>query len=75
VLPRSWYPGWALNLMDWYLEAYGDPLCKRVPPWFRVLVWNEVLLQLPFFCYGAWAFAVGDQRVRKPVRCRALAVP
>lgn len=60
-------------MMDWYLEAYGDPLCKHVPPWFRALVWSEVFLQLPFFCYGAWAFAVGDSRVRKPVRRNALA--
>lgn len=31
-------------------------------------VWSEVALQLPFFFYGAWAFAVGDPRVQKPVR-------
>ncbi|KAK9836160.1 hypothetical protein WJX81_005976 [Elliptochloris bilobata] len=66
VLPRSWFPAWATDLMDWYLETYGDPLCKHVPNWFRPLVWNELALQLPFFFYGAWAFAVGDARVQKP---------
>ena len=25
---------------------------KSNPPWFRVLVWNEILLQLPFFFMG-----------------------
>lgn len=54
--------------MDWYLSTYGDPLCKHTPPWFRALVWSELLIQLPFFCYGAYAFAVGDPRVQKPVR-------
>ena len=37
----------------------------------RHTVWNEVALQLPFFFYGAWAFAVGDPRVQKPVRSRS----
>ena len=60
--------------MDWYLSTYGDPLCKHTPPWFRALVWSELLIQLPFFCYGAYAFAVGDPRVQKPV-CRCLLSP
>ena len=29
-----------------------------------------MLVQLPFFFYGAWAFAVGEPRVQKPVRSR-----
>lgn len=74
VLPRSLYPDWATGTMDWYLSTYGDPLCKHTPPWFRALVWSELLVQLPFFCYGAYAFAVGDPRVQKPVR-RCLLSP
>ena len=37
MLPRAWYPDWATGLMDWYLESFGDPLCKHVPAWFRLL--------------------------------------
>ena len=37
MLPRAWYPAWATGLMDWYLESFGDPLCKHVPAWFRLL--------------------------------------
>ena len=37
-----------------------------MPPWFRVLVWNELFLQLPFFFVGAYAFALRRNWIRKP---------
>ncbi|KAK9905909.1 hypothetical protein WJX75_008815 [Coccomyxa subellipsoidea] len=52
VLPRSWYADGAVNLLDWYLHS--------------VLVWNEILLQLPFFFVGAYAFATGRRWIRQP---------
>ncbi|EIE23813.1 hypothetical protein COCSUDRAFT_83688 [Coccomyxa subellipsoidea C-169] len=66
VLPRSWYADGAVNMLEWYVEQFGDPLVKDSPSWFRVLVWNEILLQLPFFFVGAYAFAAGKRWIRQP---------
>lgn len=66
VLPKEWYANRAVIMLDWYLGTYGDPLIKINPPWFRVLVWNELLLQLPFFFIGAYAFTAGKRWIQQP---------
>ena len=40
--------------------------CKYQPPWFRALAWSEVVLQLPFFFVGLYAFALGKEWIRTP---------
>ena len=35
-------------------------------PWFKSLVWSEVLLQLPFFFVGAYAFITKRQWIKIP---------
>ena len=37
-----------------------------LPAWFRVLVWSEIYLQLPFFFIAAHAHAYGKTWIRKP---------
>ena len=46
-----------------------------LPPWFKALVWSEVLVQLPFFFWAAAAFARGDARVVRPAAGRPLLHP
>lgn len=35
-------------------------------PWFKALVWSEVLVQLPFFFVGAYAFMTRKNWIRIP---------
>ena len=35
-------------------------------PWFKALVWSEVLLQFPFFFFGAYAFIYRQNWIRIP---------
>lgn len=74
VLPRALYPAWATRAFDWYLDTYGDPLMAALPPWFKALVWSEVLLQLPFFFVAAAAFAKGDARIVRPAAAYGFSV-
>lgn len=66
VLPREWYPKWALATNAKYLSDFGDPLMSGMPPWFKVLVWMEVVLQLPFFFVGLYAFVLRRNWIRTP---------
>jgi hypothetical protein len=45
-----------------------------LPPWFKALVWSEVLLQLPFFFVAAAAFAKGDARIVRPAAAYGFSV-
>lgn len=37
-----------------------------IEPWFKSFVWSEVLVQLPFFFVGAYAFATRKNWIRIP---------
>ena len=37
-----------------------------LPAWFRVLVWSEIYLQLPFFFVAAYGHAYGKTWIQKP---------
>ena len=37
-----------------------------LPAWFRVLVWSEIYVQLPFFFVSAYAHAYGKTWIQKP---------
>lgn len=45
-----------------------------LPPWFKALVWSELLLQLPFFVVAVVGFARGDARIVKPAAAYGVAV-
>ena len=53
--------GWSARGPAWQLDMLADVLyvrrlqLKNNPAWFRSLVWNEVLLQFPFFFFGTRA--------------------
>jgi hypothetical protein len=56
ILPKSWYPPGLTWLVDeWYFDNFGDFLMKNPPVWFQSLVWAELILQMPFFCYALLA--------------------
>lgn len=38
----------------------------HLPPWFKVLVFSEIFVQLPFFFIAAYAFAFGKRWIQKP---------
>lgn len=39
----------------------------HLPPWFKVLVWSEICVQLPFFFIAAYAYTFGKRWIQKPV--------
>ena len=47
---------------------------KYQPPWFKALVWSEVLLQLPFFFVGTYGFALGREWIKTPSLVYGLCV-
>ena len=47
---------------------------NTLPPWFRVLVWGELILQLPFFFLASFAYATGKQWIQKPAIVYGLCV-
>ena len=48
VLPASWYPAALTDLLAWHVHTNGDPFVgvDARPPWFRGIVWVELLLQV-----------------------------
>ncbi|KAK9470268.1 transmembrane protein 6/97 [Dipodascopsis tothii] len=62
VVPAQYRPRFQQNLLDIQILKNRDPLLADVPPWFYLFVWIEVLVQLPFFVYGAWAMYTNYKR-------------
>ena len=50
------------------LWSFSPPFQMTPPlsPWFKSLVWSEILLQFPFFFFGAYAFITRKNWIRIP---------
>ncbi|KDD76725.1 hypothetical protein H632_c126p2 [Helicosporidium sp. ATCC 50920] len=67
VFPRSWFHPTLIGAHRHYLLTYRDPLMTPpYAPWFLSLVWTEMVLQLPFFFAGAYAFIARKNWIRIP---------
>ncbi|MEW5316251.1 MAG: hypothetical protein WDW38_007632 [Sanguina aurantia] len=66
VFPRSSFPSWAVELLDWHIKTNADHLVSTNPPWFLALVYCEIMLQLPFFLVGAYAIYTKRSWIRIP---------
>jgi len=69
-------PAGAVQVRKWYAETFRDHMMLMVddagapapaPSWFRVLIWGEVLFQLPFFFVAvAVLWQCGKRERREP---------
>uniref|UniRef100_A0A9L0JV05 Sigma intracellular receptor 2 n=1 Tax=Equus asinus TaxID=9793 RepID=A0A9L0JV05_EQUAS len=59
LLPRELYPLELRNLMEWYAKEFKDPLLQDPPMWFKSFLFCELVFQLPFFPFAAYAFFKG----------------
>mmetsp|Transcript_31792 Transcript_31792/g.70617 ORF Transcript_31792/g.70617 Transcript_31792/m.70617 type:complete len:166 (+) Transcript_31792:63-560(+) len=66
VVPRHYYPKWAVDMLDWHIKVNNDHLVSTNPNWFVALVYCEVAFQLPFFFIAAYAFAYQKKWIRIP---------
>ncbi|KAG7670360.1 putative Sigma intracellular receptor 2 [Nannochloris sp. 'desiccata'] len=67
VFPRDGYPQFARDMLDNFIRDFKDPLMTApLAPWFKALVWSEVLVQFPFFFVGAYAFITRKNWIRIP---------
>ncbi|XP_075993230.1 sigma intracellular receptor 2 [Genypterus blacodes] len=67
LLPPHVYPQALKDLLQWYGEAFRDPMVLDPPCWFQSFILCEALLQLPFFPVAAYAFLKGGcQWIRTP---------
>lgn len=72
VVPRRLYPRPVVELLDWYIDSFGDHLVRDNPSWFVSLVYCELLVQLPFFLVGIYAFTAGKNWIRIPAVCYGI---
>ncbi|ESN93133.1 hypothetical protein HELRODRAFT_89250, partial [Helobdella robusta] len=49
------------NCTSWFVELLKDPYVGTNPAWFKVFVYLEVFLHLPFFLAAMYAFAKGGR--------------
>ncbi|XP_007485650.1 sigma intracellular receptor 2 isoform X1 [Monodelphis domestica] len=54
------FPNELTDMLKWYAQAFKDPLIKDPPSWFKALVFCELVFQLPFFPFAAYAFFKGS---------------
>lgn len=47
------------NVLQWYAKEFKDPLLQDPPEWFKSFVFCELVFQLPFFPFAAYAFFKG----------------
>jgi hypothetical protein len=69
VLPEAAFPKSALTALDWHVAVNKDPFIGAAsrPPWFRGIVWAELLLQVPLFVLLLVGWARCAAWVRLPV--------
>ncbi|XP_040856872.1 sigma intracellular receptor 2 [Ochotona curzoniae] len=67
VLPRELFAVELRNVLQWYAKEFKDPLLQDPPEWFKSFVFCELVFQLPFFPFAAYAFFKGSCKwVRTP---------
>lgn len=63
ALPPSIRPQFTIDLREWYVAEYKDPLFINPPAWFNaVLVW-EVIYQIPLILWAVPALLRNDPMV------------
>lgn len=63
ALPAKYQLPIQRKLLATHMMMNNDVIVAARPPWLVGFVWIELLLQLPFFFYGAYALLKNDKRV------------
>jgi len=66
ALPSEYFPQKATELLAFHLETFKDPLMGTCPGWLQLIIWCELLLQVPFFFAATYAFVRGSKWIRIP---------
>ncbi|TKS81501.1 Transmembrane protein 97 [Collichthys lucidus] len=67
LLPAHVYPQQLRDVLQWYAEAFKDPMVVDPPEWFKSFIFCEALVQLPFFPVATYAFLKGGCKwIRTP---------
>mmetsp|Transcript_25253 Transcript_25253/g.86614 ORF Transcript_25253/g.86614 Transcript_25253/m.86614 type:complete len:494 (-) Transcript_25253:103-1584(-) len=66
VLDQRLFPAPLRSVLAWHVQVNGDALMAKPPPWFKAVVWAEVLLQLPFFCAAVKALCRREDAQLRP---------
>ncbi|KAF3674789.1 putative transmembrane protein 97-like [Capsicum annuum] len=59
VLPKYMFPSMLVDLMNWYIQEFGDYLASEKPHFFVGLVWLELLFSWPLCVLSLYAIAAG----------------
>merc|ERR1712146_539889 len=66
ALTSSLYPDILKELQTFYINDFKDPLMAKLPIWFQIAVWIEVLIQLPYFFFAVKWILEGSKQFRIP---------
>eukprot|EP00270_Netrium_digitus_P015012 TRINITY_DN5195_c0_g1_i1.p1 TRINITY_DN5195_c0_g1~~TRINITY_DN5195_c0_g1_i1.p1 ORF type:complete len:167 (+),score=40.29 TRINITY_DN5195_c0_g1_i1:53-553(+) len=66
VLPPWLFPQFLQKGLSFHILTFQDFLVRERPSWFLGLIWCELLLQVPFFLAGTYAFIKGKEWIRTP---------
>lgn len=61
ILPSDWFHDELQILTKSHIVSTGDPLVSANPPWFKALVWCELVFQVPYFVVATYAFIRGEK--------------
>lgn len=67
LFPAELFPASLKQLLAWYAVEFKDPMMADPPIWFKSFVYCELIIQLPFFPFAAYAFFKGGCKwIRTP---------
>mmetsp|Transcript_2078 Transcript_2078/g.4668 ORF Transcript_2078/g.4668 Transcript_2078/m.4668 type:complete len:168 (+) Transcript_2078:300-803(+) len=66
ILPSWVVPGFAKALLKFHVDTNHDPLMAQQPVWFKAFILFELVVQLPFFVVGLYAFYKQCNWIRIP---------
>jgi hypothetical protein len=69
----SWPPKQYVELVHWWGENY-DPMILLRPTWYRIAMWYNVVLFVPYYLFAFYAFLFGREWIRTPTMMYASSI-
>eukprot|EP01024_Parvocaulis_polyphysoides_P019765 TRINITY_DN19031_c0_g1_i1.p3 TRINITY_DN19031_c0_g1~~TRINITY_DN19031_c0_g1_i1.p3 ORF type:complete len:171 (-),score=12.29 TRINITY_DN19031_c0_g1_i1:378-890(-) len=64
VFPQEWYPKFALDLLNNFINDFEDPLLANPPAWFQAMVYCEIYFQFLFCVMVPFGIVTGARWTR-----------
>lgn len=63
-VPSDYFPRFFIHSLQSYIRDFDDRLMAAPPLWFKAIILAELIFQLPYFFFAAYAFIRGRNWIR-----------